>query len=626
MDRVRAKKSPIAINLKNINFSLFFKSNLFLTTLFFVAFLFYNTNYTIVSFTVTLLGAISSATILYMLFYILLFGFTFFKRLVLYFSMVLFVITNVGLVVDFFIYRLFKFHINAMVLNILTSPDAMDSLQIGILPVIAFVLLFFSFIGFEFYLIKKLSNLDSSYKKELNRKINRVITTPLIFIMLSEKLTYGMASLFSQNEIVSKFKVIPLYQPLTFTKLAAKHFGFKAEEQAKYSIKTEADLNYPLKPLEIKEKSKKFNIFIFASDSVKYSIVNQEITPNIEKFKKDALVFKHHFSGGDSTRFGIFSLMYGLNATYWFSFLNANQRPVLFDVLKKLDYNINIISSTNTNWPEFRKTCYVDIQSSIQDKFEGEPWQKDEQSSQHFLENMDNYHKEKPLFSFIFLDAPHGYSYPQTFNRYNAKSGEINYMSISKDSKELEKTVNCYKNAVYYNDMLFGKMIAKLKEKGLYANSLIIYTSDHGQEFFEYGNFGHNTSFSKGQIHIPFILKLPKSLQGMGLGKNINSSMTSHQDVVPTLLSMLGVKNSPKEYSNGKNFFLDTFNREYVFSANWNNNAIVTKALTYVFSNLPNKMFSNEVRDTQTYKQIEGKKSNSKLILDTMHENRKFLK
>jgi len=575
---------------------------------------------------VTLLGAISSATILYILFYILLFAFTFLKRFVLYFSMAIFVVTNVALMSDFFIYRLFNFHINAMVLNILTSPDAMDSVQTGIVPVVVFLFLVVGFIWFEFYLIKKLDALTNEYKKHLNSKINRTITIPLILIMLSEKLTYGMASLFSKNEIISKFKVIPLYQPLTFTKLASKYFGFKAEEQAKYSIKTKADLNYPLKPLEIKENPKKFNIFIFASDSVKYSILNQEIAPNIEKFKKEALVFEHHFSGGDSTRFGIFSLMYGLNSTYWFSFLNSNQRPILFDVLKKLNYDIDIISSTNTNWPEFRKTCYVDVQSSIEDKFEGEPWKKDEQSTNCFLANIEKYSKKRPLFSFIFLDAPHGYSYPETYNKYGAKSGEINYLAISKDSDELKNTVKRYKNAVYYNDMLFGKMIDKLKERGLYENALIIYTSDHGQEFFEYGNFGHNTSFSKGQIHIPFIVKLPKSLQDLGLEKNINSSMTSHQDVVPTLLSLLGVKNSPTEYSNGKNFFSKTFKRDYVFSSNWNNSAIVTKELTYVFSNLPNKMFSNEVRDTETYKRLKGKKSNSKLILDTINENRKFLK
>jgi membrane-anchored protein YejM (alkaline phosphatase superfamily) len=612
--------------LKNYSFSLFFKINLFLTILIFTAFLFYNESYTFTSFGISLLAVFSSAIILYIVYYILLFMFSFTKGFVLYLSTLIFVLTDVALIVDFFIYKLFNFHINAMVINILTSPDAMDSIQVGIAPILVFLALIVGLIILELYVIKKLVNMEEEQKRVLNTTINRAITLPFILIILTEKVTYGMASLFSKNEIVSKFKVIPLYQPLTFRRIAARHFGFKAEKQAKYSIKTKADLNYPLEALEIEEVAEKFNIIIIALDSLKYSILNKEIAPNLTNFQKDSLVFTQHYSGGNSTRFGIFSLMYGLNPTYWFSFLNANQRPILFDVLKKYQYEIDIFSSTNTNWPEFRKTCYVDIQSSIHDKFEGVPWKKDEQNTASFLERIDRYREDKSYFSFVFLDAPHGYSYPASHNKYNAVNGDINYMAISKGSDELMTTVKRYKNAVYYNDMLFGKMIAKLKEKKMYDNSLIIFTSDHGQEFFEQGNFGHNTSFSKGQVHIPFVIKLPKSLQHKGLGKSINSYLTSHQDVVPSLLSLLGVKNEPKKYSNGKNFFSNTFKRDYIFSSNWNNNAIISSDFTYVFSNLPNKMFSNEVRNSQTYERLENQKSNSKLILDTMNENRKFLK
>jgi hypothetical protein len=600
---------------------------MFVSILLFVAFLFYNESYTLISFFVTLLGLISSAVILYLLFYIVLFIFTFTNnRFVLYLSSLIFLVTNIALVVDFFIYRLFNFHINAMVLNILISPDAMDSMQIGFLPIAVFLLLVVGFIWFEFYVIKKLESLDDDVKKRLNSKINKVITIPLILIVLSDKVTYGLASLFSKNEIVSKFKIIPLYQPLTFRRIAEKYFGFKAEEQVKYRIKTEADLNYPLKPLVIDENNQKFNIFIIASDSLKYSILDEEVAPNITAFSKDSLVFEHHYSGGNSTRFGIFSLMYGLNATYWFSFLNANQQPLFFDALKKMDYQIDIFSSTNTNWPEFRKTCYVDVQSSIHDEFEGLPWKKDEQNTACFLDTVSGYDKEKKHFSFLFLDAPHGYSYPPKYNKYNAPEGEINYLSVSKGSEGLKATIKRYKNAIYYNDMLFGKMIDKLKEEKLYDDALIIFTSDHGQEFFEQGNFGHNTSFSEGQIHIPFIVKLPKKLQNKGLGKKINSSLTSHQDVVPSLLSLLGVTTAPAEYSNGKNFFSENYKRAYIFSSNWNNNAIVTKDKTYVFSNLPNKMFNNEIRDSKSYKKLTGQKNSSKLILDTINENKKFLK
>jgi membrane-anchored protein YejM (alkaline phosphatase superfamily) len=295
-------------------------------------------------------------------------------------------------------------------------------------------------------------------------------------------------------------------------------------------------------------------------------------------------------------------------------------------VLQKKNYDISIISSTNTNWPEFRKTCYIDVQESIEDKFKGAPWRKDEQSTECFLSHIDISSVKKPIFSFIFLDAPHGYSYPPEENKYNAPEGEINYLTISKGSQELNTTIKRYKNAVSYNDMLFGKMIKKLKEKDLYDNSLILYTSDHGQEFFEQGNFGHNTAFSRGQIHIPLIIKLPDTLKRSGLAKKINDSLTSHQDIVPSILYLLGVKNDPSEYSNGKNFFSDTFHRDYIFSANWNNNAILTKDTTSIFSNLPNKIFNNEIRDTETYRKISNRKTNSKFILDTMNENKKFLK
>ena len=610
----------------NINYSLFFKTNLSITLLIFMVFLWHYTHYTGLSFILALLGTLSTGITLYLIFYLLLFVFSWSKQWILYLSMALFVLTDIALIIDFFIYKLFHFHINAMVLNIITSPDAMDSIQTGILPFIVFFIVIITFILVEFKILSIINKMPISKKKKLNTKINKRIILPFFLIIVTEKVSFGMASLFSKNDLIVPFKVIPLYQPLTFNRMAAKYFGFKGEEQAQLSIKTHSDLKYPLKPIVLNDKKPDFNIFILASDSVKYSIVNETYTPNIIKFSKDALVFKHHYSGGNSTRFGIFSLMYGLNATYWFSFLNSNQKPVLFDVLQKQNYDISIISSTNTNWPEFRKTCYVNIQNDIQDTFEGEPWKKDAQSTQCFIDGLSENIHDKKRFSFIFLDSPHGYSYPPDANIYHAPNEEVNYLAITKESEALQTVIKRYKNAIVYNDKLFGKMIAALKRNHLYDNSLIIYTSDHGQEFFEQGNFGHNTAFSKAQLHVPMMIKLPKSLQHSKLGTQINNSLTSHQDIVPSLLSLLGVENSPSSYSNGFNFFSKNFHQEYQFAANWNHNALLTKETISVFSNLPNKIFSNEVHDTNTYKLYKDKKPNSKFLLDVIHENKKFLK
>ena len=603
-------------------FSLFFKANFVVTTLIFLSFLIHFHNYNLSNFIFAIIATISSATLLAIILYILSLPFIFFKKWDIRLLGFLFILVNISLIIDFFVYKLFHFHINAMVLNIITSPDAMDSIQTGITPFISFIMAIIVLIYFEIFITKYIQKLSQNTQKTLNHKLNKLILLPLFFILLTDKLGFGFASLFSKNTIISPIKVIPLYQPLTFTKIAAKYFGFKAEDQAKYSISTNAALRYPLTPLTIDKSKETFPIFIIALDSVKYTAITPEVTPNISAFAKDALVFNNHFSGGNSTRFGIFSFMYGLNATYWFSFLNANQKPVLFDILKQRNYTINIFSSTNTNWPEFRKTCYVNIQKNIQDNFAGEPWEKDKQSTQCFLDNVQNYNSSKPLFNFIFLDSPHGYSYPPDSNMYHAKTGEINYLNITANSEAVKTVEKRYNNALHYNDTLVGKMLKQIKEKELYDDALIIFTSDHGQEFFEYGNFGHNTSFSLAQIQVPMIIKLPKSLQHLRLPKGI----TSHQDIVPTLLTLLGVQNSPHDYSNGQNLFAKDFNRDYIFSANWNNNAILTTKIISVFSNLPNKIFGNEIRDTQTYKKLPHTKPKSKFILDTMNENKKFLK
>ena len=610
------------------DFSIFFKINLLLSSILFSLFMLHNNEYSLVSFFLLLIASISSAAILYILIYILLAPFFALRKSLLYVSAFVFTTTNIALVVDFFIFRVYKFHINAMVLNILTSPDAFDSIQIGTMPIVVFLLTIFSFIAFEIFLIKKLLKISTEKKEKINQKANKLIVLPLFLIILTEKLSYGFLTLTQDTTLVTKFKVIPLYQPLTFNRLAIKVFGYKPKEQTENRILTDALLNYPLKELEIPKTTKKFNIIIIASDAVRNSNINSENSPNIELFKRDSIVFDHHYTGGNATRFGIFSLFYGLNSTYWFAFYNANRGAVLFDVLKEMNYNIKIVSSTSTSWPEFRKTAYVNIQDSIKDDFDGSPWEKDEQSTQYLLETLDQYDSDKPLFSFLFLDAPHGYVFPDYADKFNASKENINYLTVSKDSKENEAVYARYKNAIYFNDMMFQKIISKLKEKNMYDNSLIIYTSDHGEEFYEYGYFGHTTAFSEAQMHTPFIVKLPESLKAdINLSKNYPEIMTSHIDLVPTLLNLLGVKNESSEYSNGYNIFDASFKREYIFGANWNNNAVITPKNTYVFSNLPNKMFRNEVRDTQTYKiKEDATQIENQVLLKIMDENRKFLK
>jgi membrane-anchored protein YejM (alkaline phosphatase superfamily) len=559
-----------------------------------------------------ILAAISTASMLYLIFYLFSLFFKFNAKFRVYLLAIIFTLTNIALVVDFFIYKIFNFHINAMVLNILTSPDAFDSIQIGVMPIVVFVLIVIALIVVEIFIIKY------SIKSSSNIKIKYLVLA-ILLLSIIEKISFGFATAYARGDIISAFRVIPLYQPLTFNKFANKYLNIKAKDQAKYAIKTDAVLKYPLKDMIIDKTKDKFNIFIIAFDAARYDFINKTITPNIVSFSKDAISLPNHHSGGNSTRFGIFSFIYGLNSTYWFSFLHAYQKPILFDVLKELDYDISIFSSTNTNWPEFRKTCYIDIQDKIYDNFKGSPWQKDTANIDSFIKYIKQVDRSKPIFSFIFLDAPHGYSFPKSVNIFGAKKN-LNYLAVKPKSKELNNTIAMYKNAMHYDDSLFAKFITTLKEKNLYDNSLIIFTSDHGQEFYEYGYFGHNTAFSPAQTHVPMLIKLPKGMKKVSILK-----LTSHQDIIPSILKRLGVTNSLNDFSNAIDIFSSNKKRDYIFCANWNNSAIITKDKISVFSNKPNRLFSNELRDSKSYKKIDGSIP-TKYILDAINQNKKFLK
>lgn len=604
-------------DISTTKLSLFLKINFFITTLFFLPFLIFNENTKTLYFTIPTL--ISTSATLYLIYFIMFRPLFFLKKITVPILITVFTLTNFALLLDFFIYRIWKFHINGMVLNILTSPSAFDSIQTGKTPIILGIGYFIIFIFIEIKLLSFLKQKEDDITIKWNKIFNRIVAPIVLVIAISEKFYYGFANMYANEEILESTKPIPLYQPLTFTRFMEKHFGLKAakKQNVNTGIKKDAKLNYPFKPIKIAHP-KPINIFIFAADAVRNDILNKNVAPNIINFSKNALWFANNRSGGDATRFGIFTLFYGLNAPYWFAFLNAKKGPVFFKTLKKLNYDIAIFSSTSTSWPEFRKTTYFDIQDKIYDKFLGKPWQKDKELTNKWLKWIDEANLSKPIFSFVFLDSTHASSYPKQFAKFKPDNDDvINYATINKDDREY--LLNQYKNSIFYADSLIGKMVKKLKSKGLYKNSIIVFTSDHGQEFFEFGYFGHNSSFDIEQTNSPLMVKIP------GVTPKKINYLTSSIDLIPTLLKKIGVTNKLSDFSNGKDLLDKNYHRDYAVCGKWYKDAIITPKYTLVFSKLS---FKTKVLDTKTYKPIAYPKDPklNQYILEVLNQNRKFIK
>jgi hypothetical protein len=104
-------------------------------------------------------------------------------------------------------------------------------------------------------------------------------------------------------------------------------------------------------------------------------------------------------------------------------------------------------------------------------------------------------------------------------------------------------------------DHCFGGFIKYLKTKGIYDNSIVVLTSDHGDEFYEHGNFSHVASLFPEVLKIPMIFHLPASMRGLVTDPQAASFAT---DITPSLYYLLGHRPLTKNALFGRSLFATT--------------------------------------------------------------------
>lgn len=105
-------------------------------------------------------------------------------------------------------------------------------------------------------------------------------------------------------------------------------------------------------------------------------------------------------------------------------------------------------------------------------------------------------------------------------------------------TEDLQRTIALYDGETRWTDVHIGEMLEELKKLGLYDDTIIILTADHGEEFLEHGKHGHGHSLYEELLHVPLIIKLPKPLQPQA---PVLTGPVSLVDIMPTVLDALDV-------------------------------------------------------------------------------------
>lgn len=291
-------------------------------------------------------------------------------------------------------------------------------------------------------------------------------------------------------------------------------------------------LSYPLQPLNCGTPEHRPNVVVIVIDSWRFDALDARVTPNIERFARRSVRFMNHYSGGNATRIGLFSLFYSIPGTYWHRMLAARQGPVVIEHLAAIGYDVRAFRSAPLYSPEFDRTVFAQI-DAVRMRSDGNgPADRDRDLTNDFISYLDGRRGSAPFFALLFYDSPHGFAHPDDYAApFQPATRHVNYLQLHRATDPVP-LLNRYRNSLHYVDSLVGEALAALESRGLLDNSVVIVTSDHGQEFNDNGQnyWGHASNFTRFQTGVPLLLSAP------GLEPRVLRHRTTHFDVMPTVL------------------------------------------------------------------------------------------
>lgn len=460
------------------------------------------------------------------------------------------ILATLALLADTVVYQQYRFHLNGAVLSLFFS-DASDETFVFSWQMRMQVALVAVAIVVGQWLLARL--VWRYVLRTPGRRHGYPLAAALVLVFLGTNLFHAYADAAGDTSVVRQTRLLPLYEPLT-----AKGFLEERGFEVATTVRTAPSVrngpfNYPRVPLKTHVPEDKPNILFIVIDSWRFDTMNDRVTPNIAAFAENSLRFKHHFSGGNATRMGMFTLFYGIPGPYWHSALATGTRAALVTRLEELDYHFAIYRNAPLSSPEFHRTIF-DGMTGLRMRSDGSSSPaRDIDANRDFLDFLNRRDPEQPFFGLLFYDSPHAHDVPVNAPMpFQPTWDAVNYLALDENT-DPEPFFNLYRNSVHFVDGLIGKTLDRMRAQGLMDNTIVVVTSDHGQEFNDTGNgyWGHNGNYSRYQTQVPFIVHWP------GRGKGEVDYLTSHFDVAPTLMAqVLGVDNAYAATSVGRDLFM----------------------------------------------------------------------
>jgi glucan phosphoethanolaminetransferase (alkaline phosphatase superfamily) len=299
------------------------------------------------------------------------------------------------------------------------------------------------------------------------------------------------------------------------------------------------------------------NIYLFVAEALRSDFLTDQTSPNLCAFADQNLAPSLAFSNANTTNISWFSIFHSNYPYNWTEVRDSwTHGSIPLQILKKMGYRIRVYSAADLAYFNMDEVVFGqnrELADTVRDfsKERIEPCERDRLAVEAMTD--DALQDRAGTVYITFLDSTHSeYSSPPNFcHPFQPAAESIDYLVISQSSHDLDLLKNRYRNAIFWVDHLIGTFFKKLQDERLYEESIIVFTGDHGEEFFEDGALFHGTHINTWQTKIPLYYKIPSPHSAK------ISPLSTQLDIFPTILHSLTGQSRWDRYFDGQSLFQD---------------------------------------------------------------------
>ncbi len=273
-----------------------------------------------------------------------------------------------------------------------------------------------------------------------------------------------------------------------------------------------------------------------------------EVSPNLRRLSESATIFDRAWSQAPYTGPSFASMVTGrLNSDLCPTFSPVqlpDQCRTIAETLHQNGYGTFMICGNpylgdevsgfnqgmEESWYQFRASPTDSVTQAKE--FIGRAADRDWFLFMHIIDPHTPYDPPEEFISAVCDPDYHG-KYPTEFT----ESLPWQLLTRLPPQHEIDRVRSLYEAEVADGDAAIGELFAFLEQKSLLDDTLVILAADHGEEFFDHGQYEHGQSFYEEMVHLPLMVwgsEFPR-------GKRIETPV-ANVDIVPTILSHLGLE------------------------------------------------------------------------------------